>query len=118
MHAPTESKLISSDFLTNPSVSYADSSPKREPRGFTTAPKLLYSTLAPRKFPLILSFLFIPSVAIDDTFSLRLGHASALNVRRTFIHYRRAALLPCNKGRHEKFLLTSKFFTYNIPFFL
>ena len=50
--------------------------------------------------------------------SLRLGHAPALNVHRTFIHYRRAASLPCNKGRLEKFLLTSKYFTYNIPFFL
>ena len=51
--------------------------------------------------------------------SLRLGHAPALNVRWTFIHYRRAALLPCNKGRHEKFLLTSevpKYITYNTPF--
>ena len=44
-------------------------------------------------------FLFIPSVVKDDTVSLRLGHAPALNVRRTFIHYRRAASLPCNKGR-------------------
>jgi len=34
MHAPTKSKLISSDFLPNPSVSCADSSPKREPRDF------------------------------------------------------------------------------------
>ena len=53
------------------------------------------------------------------TVSLRLGHAPALNVHRTFIHYRRAASLPCNKGRHEKFLLTSgvpKYITYNTPF--
>ena len=42
---------------------------------------------------------FIPSVVKDDTVSLRLGHAPALNVHRTFIHYRRAASLPCFKGR-------------------
>ena len=29
-----------------------------------------------------------------DSFSLRLGHAPALTVHRTVIHYRRAALLP------------------------
>ena len=42
---------------------------------------------------------FIPSVVKDDTVSLRLGHTPALNVHRTFIHYRRAASLPCFKGR-------------------
>ena len=50
--------------------------------------------------------LFIPSVVKDDTVSLRLGHAPALNVHRTFIHYRRAASLPCFKGRLGYFLLT------------
>ena len=49
---------------------------------------------------------FIPSVVKDDSVSLRLGHAPALNVHRTFIHYRRAASLPCNKGRLGRFLLT------------
>ena len=43
--------------------------------------------------------LFIPSVVKDDTVSLRLGHAPALNVHRAFIHYRRAASLPCFNGR-------------------
>ncbi len=42
---------------------------------------------------------FIPSVVKDDTVSLRLGHTPALNVHRTFINYRRAASLPCFKGR-------------------
>jgi hypothetical protein len=35
-----------------------------------------------------------PSVGFAASVSLRLGHAPALNVHRTFIHYRRAALLP------------------------
>ena len=42
---------------------------------------------------------FIPSVVKDVTVSLRLGHAPALNVHRTFIHYRRAASLPCSNGK-------------------
>ena len=40
-----------------------------------------------------------PIITFAATVSLRLGHAPALNVHRTFIHYRRAALLLCNKGR-------------------
>ncbi len=35
-----------------------------------------------------------PIITFADTVSLRLGHAPALNVHRTFIHYRRAASLP------------------------
>ncbi len=37
-----------------------------------------------------------PSVTTQgrDSASLRLGHAPALNVHRTFIHYRRAASVP------------------------
>ena len=41
-----------------------------------------------------------PSVGYAASVSLRLGHAPALNVRRTFIHNRRAALLPY-RGAHE-----------------
>ena len=37
---------------------------------------------------------FIPSVVKDDSVSLRFGHATALTVHRTVIHYRVAALLP------------------------
>ena len=35
-----------------------------------------------------------PIITFAATVSLRLGHAPALNVHRTFIHYRRAASLP------------------------
>ena len=47
-----------------------------------------------------------PIITFADTVSLRLGHAPALNVHRTFIHYRRAASLPCFKGRLGYSLLT------------
>ena len=47
-----------------------------------------------------------PSVSYASGVSLRVGHAPAMNVRRTFIHYRRAALLP-NRGAEDRFLPTS-----------
>ena len=39
-------------------------------------------------------FINYPSVGYADSVSLRLGHAPALTVHRTVIHYRRAASLP------------------------
>ena len=78
------------------------------------------------------NFLQNPSVSFADSVSLRLGHVAALTVHRTVIHYRadtalpykgahaqlyflpdihyrRAASLPCFKGRLEKLLLDFKF---------
>ena len=52
--------------------------------------------------------LLTPSVGFADSVSLRLGHATALTVRRTVIHYRVDASLP-GGGTHalRKLLLTS-----------
>ena len=50
----------------------------------------------------IISILSIPQ-SLRDSVSLRLGHATALNVHRTFIHSRGDASLPLHKGA-ERFL--------------
>ena len=44
-----------------------------------------------------------PSVGCADSVSLRLGHAPALTVHRTVIHYRRAASLP-DKVSQDRFV--------------
>ena len=61
----------------------------------------LYNNIKPELFQLI--------TVLRRSFSLRLGHAPALNVHRTFIHYRRAASLP-SRGSLEKFLLHFKIY--------
>ena len=51
------------------------------------------------------TLIFIPSVVKDATVSLRLGHATALTVHRTVIHYRADTSLPY-RGAKDRFLLT------------
>ena len=47
--------------------------------------------------------ILLPSFASQNPpFSLRLGHASALTVHRTVIHYLVAALLPTGEGLTER----------------
>ena len=60
-----------------------------------------YNNIKPELFHLI--------TVLRRSVSLRLGHAPALNVHRTFIHYRRAASLP-SRGSLEKFLLHFKIY--------
>ena len=64
---------------------------------------------SPRSKKISSDFLQNPSVGFAASVSLRLGHAPALNVHRTFIHYRRAASLP-SRGSLEKFLLHFKIY--------
>ena len=42
------------------------------------------------------------NICVEATVSLRLGHAAALNVHRTFIHYRRTASPTKQSGAAEK----------------
>ena len=97
MHAPTKSKLISSDFLTNPSVTDKPCQLLYRGAKYSFCRHFVSLPLEGKPCKIISSHQRTPSVS----FSLRLGHVAALTVHRTVIHYRADTSLPYRGAKYS-----------------